>query len=329
MPVIHHRWFRGTSPAWLRVERKAACYGSTPREVMLLGATGSGKSLLAEMLHHNSGRQGDLVTCSLQGLPDSLAHGLLVGHRRGAFTDASRDFRGFIEQAHGGSLFLDELHRASSLVQSLLVDLGDRKPMRRLGDERATLLDVKLIYGTSAEPEELATSYGFAADLLYRFGYLVIRVPSLAERREDILPMAHHLLAVALLEEGKPYRARLTAGLERLLREYPWPGTARQLANVCVAVALHLDRDRPADLADLPDEFVRGTGPALLPLNDEERIDAALQRTAGNVAKAAQLLGVSRSGLYYRLKQRRRRTLGGVSNETTVSNQTCPTAHSA
>ncbi len=166
MPGIHRRWFRGTSPAWLRVEREAVHYGPTRREVMLLGATGSGKTLLAEILHHNSGRQGDLVTCSLQGMPDSLAHGLLVGHRRGAFTDANRDFRGFIEQAHRGSLFLDELQRASPLVQNLLVEVGDRRPSRRLGEERDTLLDIKLIYGTSAEPEELATSYGFAADLL-------------------------------------------------------------------------------------------------------------------------------------------------------------------
>lgn len=307
-------WFRGTSPAWREVERRIELYGPTRRQVVLRGPTGSGKTLVAELLHQMSGRPGPLVSCSLQGLPDSMAHGLLFGHQRGAFTGATRDHRGLVEQAHGRSLFLDEVHRASPLVQDLLVDVGDRRPIRRLGEERDRVLDVKLIYGTNAERKELVTLHGFAADLLFRFGYVVIRVPALAERREDILPMARHLLAASLMEEGKTYRACMTPGLERFFREYPWPGNARQLANVCVVIALHLDRDRPADLADLPEEFVKESGSGLLPASEVERIDAALERTGGNISEAARLIGKSRGVIYRRRKDGRTEgRIGGAS----------------
>ena len=290
--------FFGPSEANKRLLRDLRGFSPTPYSILLLGATGTGKTVIARHIRDLSPRQAQpFVDCSLPGIAEELRHAELSGYRKGAFTGAVEDRVGLLESAHRGTLFLDELGYASLNLQQLLLTALESGSVRRLGEVRDRPIDVRFIFATTCDLSQMREEGAFLEELYYRVECPTIRVPALAARREDIVPLASRFLREALEQLAKPYRAVLCPDLSETLTSAPWPGNVRQLKSACRYIAVRLDSDRIADPGDLPDSFLKETsGKAALTRRDWAK--ATLDRTGGNKAKAARDLGMSRQALY-------------------------------
>ncbi|HKT60270.1 MAG TPA: sigma-54 factor interaction domain-containing protein, partial [Gemmatimonadales bacterium] len=184
----------GNSRAIQQVLAESGRYAGTGYPVLILGERGTGKSVLARHIHNLSGRTGSFVRESAAAIQPNLELSYLMGHIRGSFTGADRDRVGLLESAHGGTFFLDELGLASDRVQELLLHLLDGGTIRRMGEVRDRPVDVRFIGATNANLAAMADRGAFRRDLLDRFGYLIIRLPGLAGRRDEILPLADFFL---------------------------------------------------------------------------------------------------------------------------------------
>jgi two-component system, NtrC family, response regulator HydG len=288
----------GQSPVNDRFLEHLDRYAATSYPVLLCGPTGSGKTVLARRIHEKSPRRaGPFVACPLTVIPNELRHVELAGCRRGAFTGAMEDRPGLVEGSHRGTLFLDELHHASLELQQFLLTVVEGSAVRRVGELRERPLDLRIIFATSADLLELTRQQMFLEELYYRVACLVLRVPSLAERRDDILPLATLLLGRSLEELERSVRPRFTPRVAQQLTELSWPGNVRQLAAVCRHIAVMLDCDRPAEIDDLPTHLIGDTpGPVVEAL--PERVRCALVQSGGNVTEAAETLGLSRQAIY-------------------------------
>jgi DNA-binding NtrC family response regulator len=207
---------------------------------------------------------------------------------------------GLLEAAHQGTFFLDELALASPKVQEILLQVLDGQ-LRRLGEVRDRQIDVRLIAATNAELDDMVDSGTFRRDLRERFGYLVLRMPPLAERRDEILPLADHFLQREAASYGLPSRPVLSEEVRACLMTAPWRGNIRELEAVCRYAVLHVESDCRIELADLPPDFLDGAGAVLQhkqlrSLADRAR--QALEETRGNKAAAARLLGISRRHIH-------------------------------
>jgi DNA-binding NtrC family response regulator len=270
--------------------------------LLLLGPPGVGKSTVARAIHQASGRRGEFVRVSVASLPDELAYGLLAGHAKGAFTGADVTTTGHIQNAHQGTLFLDEIGDASAVVQTLLLDVIESQAMRRLGDARSYEVDVRVIAATNRDLREGGET-GFRRDLRDRFGYFVLPVPSLADRREDILPLASTFLVEVGRDLNLAEIPRLAPDVASAFLEAPWPGNIRDLRSACRYAAVKADPETLITLAHLPDDFCRACvdarGAALSP----DKLEATLRLTSGNKSAAARMLRVSRTTLHKHLQQ--------------------------
>jgi two-component system response regulator HydG len=293
----------GTSAGITKVVDQCARFARTRDPMVLVGQRGTGKTALAEHIHELSRRPGEFVEESAAGLPRDMEVARLAGHVKGAFTDAREDRPGLLEVAHGGTFFLDEVQLASAQLQGVLLRLLERSCIRRLGDVRERPVDVRLIAASNEDLNALVAEGRFRADLLDRFGCMTVRMPPLAERRDEIIPLAERFLAEAASEHALDSQTTMSVAMQDLLLASPWPGNIRQLRSVCrTALALAAPRGH-LGVEDLPLDFVA-------PLGDlgrvryswaaerEQRLGEALERTHGNKAKAARLLGVSRQTLY-------------------------------
>jgi DNA-binding NtrC family response regulator len=233
--------------------------------------------------------QATFVLCSLASLPDSTAIGELVGYRRGAFTGAYENHAGKFEVAHGGTLFLDEIGTAGPEVQRALLQFVDTGIVQRMGEVRERPVDARLIFATNEDLAALVTAGRFRADLYYRMGQLVVRMPALSEHLEDIPALMDHLLAAKARQLGVATPVLTPADLERLMG-YHWPGNVRELAAVTEQVVV---------FGEIPDSLSR------LPLNGHwrDQIAEALLQSRGNRAAAARRLGVSRQSLHRALQK--------------------------
>ena len=326
----------GTSASVAQVLDQCVRFARTSDPIVLLGERGTGKTALAEHIHGLSGRRGPFVEESAAGLPRDLELARLTGHVRGAFTDAREDRAGLLESANHGTFFLDEIHLASAQLQGILLRLLERSTVRRLGDVRERPVDLRLIVAGNEDLHALAGTGQFRADLLDRFGCMVVRLPPLSARREEILPLAERFLAEAAGEMGLAACPSMSGPMRGLLLSAAWPGNIRQLRAVCrTAVALaapstllgaeHLPLDFVAPLGDtgrvryaraLHPEFQPrdGTSPTATGAADPStrrqtrrralavRIQEALTQTGGNRAAAARLLQISRTQLYRHLE---------------------------
>ncbi|MBI3636796.1 MAG: sigma-54-dependent Fis family transcriptional regulator [Candidatus Rokubacteria bacterium] len=274
--------------------------------VLILGESGSGKELAARSVHRASARRDlPFLAINCAALPDELLESELFGHERGAFTGATGRRHGLLELAHEGTLFLDEVGEMSVAMQAKLLRALDRGEIRRLGGDRTLHVDVRIIAATNKDLAREAAAGQFRHDLYYRLGVIVIEMPSLRERVEDIPLLIDHFVQQVLPGGRGPVKLGVDA-LNMLMR-YPWPGNVRELRNVverlsvlapdgevsAAEVALYL----PAPAAEDPD-----TG--MLALDEVERrhILKVLQRTGGNRARAAKILGVDPKTLYNKLK---------------------------
>jgi two-component system response regulator GlrR len=267
--------------------------------VLLVGESGTGKSMLATLVHQASPRAaGPFVRldCTCHG--DALIDSLLFGHRRGAFTGAVDQQKGLLEAAQGGTLFIDEISELPLALQGKLLTILEEGTFRIVGATKLSVADVRLIVATNKDLNGLAASGQFRRDLLYRLGELRINIPTLREHIEDVPPLAENLLATLCAQHSVV--KRLSPLAIQALASYSWPGNVRQLKKV-LERAVVLGESVLISVSDLGVADGGEEQPQRLSDLEREYIVRILGLTAGNKSKAAKLLGLKRSTLYSRL----------------------------
>jgi transcriptional regulator with PAS, ATPase and Fis domain len=223
----------GSSAAIHEVEREIQCAARTDAKVLITGESGVGKEVVARLIHANSRRaQGRLVTMNCAGVPDTLLESELFGHTRGSFTDAHRDKRGWLELAHGGTVFMDEIGEMSLRMQAILLRFLESGEIQPIGAERVrSVVDVRIIAATNRNLFNSMAVKTFREDLYYRLNVIHVAVPPLRERREDIPVLLNHFLGTHSQHHRVETPAVSDEAMTRLMR-YGWPGNVRQLKNV-------------------------------------------------------------------------------------------------
>ncbi|MFO0554646.1 MAG: sigma-54 dependent transcriptional regulator [Polyangiaceae bacterium] len=307
------------SPGMQSVLRRVARFAGSDAPVAVLGETGTGKEVIARVLHANSARaSAPFVPVNVAALPAELLESELFGHGKGAFTGATNARRGLFEAAEGGTLFLDEVAELPLALQAKLLRALQDGEIRRVGENEPFAADVRIVCATHRDLAEHVKQGSFREDLYYRIKVLSVVVPPLRERREDILPIATHLLS----KERTTAKA-FTADAESALLSYAWPGNVRELHNA-VKHGAALAIGPLVDSADLPDEVLSPTSTAprsgapqlregaltLRSLAEVERehILATLDACGGSQAEAARVLGVARNTLWRKLREYGRST---------------------
>jgi len=278
--------------------------GPSDANVLISGEHGTGKELVAQWLHASSPRaQKPFIPVNMGGLSEGIFESELFGHVKGSFTDAKMDRVGRFELADTGTIFLDEIGNVPFALQAKLLRVLQTGDVERVGSSKARHIDVRVISATNAQLNEEVAQGRFREDLLFRINTIELHLPPLRERREDIPPLAMHFLR----RHASRYRKQLTAfdaGAMQMLLSHPWPGNIRELDHAVERAVLlaQTDQIRIHDLA------LRGSTSAAprledLTLEEVERllIQKALSRYEGNVSRAAQALGLSRSALYRRI----------------------------
>ncbi|KQW90099.1 two-component system response regulator [Massilia sp. Root418] len=332
----------GDSPAMRSVKAMIASVGPTGANVMVLGENGVGKELVARAIHLASQRAaGTFLAVDMGALPESTFESELFGHRKGSFTDAKADRAGRFQAARGGSLFLDEIGNMPLAAQAKLLTVLERREVTPIGADKPEPIDVRIISATNLDEVRLFDPNEFRPDLLFRLNTIVIRVPPLRERREDIPGLLRHYLDAYERQYQRPARA-VAGGALAWLEAHPWPGNVRALRHACErAVILGSGSEYEADdfgltlpagahppvaagVSAIPGAAYSGVGSASgrtgasanagaalaadaagddLTLNTLERdaIATALAAANGNISRTARMLGVSRAALYRKL----------------------------
>jgi len=269
--------------------------------VLITGATGTGKERVAEQIHRLSARRGGPFVCiNCAAIPDSLLESELFGHERGAFTGADQSYAGKIRFAEAGTLFLDEVGEMSLQAQAKLLRLLENRELFPLGGAKPVRIEARFIAATNQDLEPLVKAHKFRADLFFRMNVARIHLPPLAERKEDIPHLLRYFLNEYNLVNGYKVEG-FTPELMICLLQYDWPGNVRELRNL--VEALFVDPPSgPVSLQSLPDSF-RGIFYRYIDhgAGERERIITALHETNWNKTRAARLLRVSRMTLYRKM----------------------------
>lgn len=301
------------APSMQRVMETVAAVADADANVLLVGESGTGKELIANALHERSRRRdGPWVKINCAALPKDLIESELFGHTRGSFTGATAEKPGLLEEAHRGSLLLDEITEMPIDLQAKLLRVLEERIVRRIGGTKAVSVDFRLISSTNRSAEAVVKDGGLRQDLYFRINTVTIQVPPLRERRDDI-----PLLVRAFFERYILKHARIMDGIEpeayhRLLNN-PWPGNVRELQHA-IEHAILVSRGKQITLADLPETVQRsGTSataiaPSEVPSGSLEEIERAsilkaLETTRWNKQAAAALLGLRRPTLYSKMRK--------------------------
>jgi two-component system response regulator HydG len=289
----------GHSAPMQEIYRVIDRFAPTSASVLLTGETGTGKSLVASILHRRSGRaSAPLVAINCAALPEHLLESELFGHVRGAFSGATADAPGLFLAASGGSVFLDEIGELAPALQAKLLHVLERRSVRPLGGTREHSIDVRILSATSRDLEQAVRDGKFREDLLYRLNLVVLEMPPLRERQGDVAELLEHFLAEARARyPDSPVRGFSREALQRLLA-HRWPGNVRELEHAVERMVL-LGRDATVRAQDLPRDFDRGreSAPlfeAIVPMREMQRRYAAwvLEQSEGVRARAARHLGI-------------------------------------
>jgi len=300
----------GDSAIMRRLVQDAIKVARTQANVLITGESGTGKELIANCLHANSDRaQQAFVKVNCSAIPENLIESELFGHERGAFTGAVAPRKGLFEVAHRGVIFLDEIADLASVAQAKILRALQSGEIQRVGAERPTLVDVRVISGTHKDLKQAVADGRFREDLYYRLNVVPLRVPALRERLEDI-PLLVKFLMTRLRERNNLREKPIDDDVFDELKRHDWPGNVRELQNLLERLLI-MSGDRITTL-DLPEEILGSNGrggvasgvSALKEFRDRaerEHIIATLRRLNGNVSQAAIELGVGRTYLHKRL----------------------------
>ena len=328
----------GRSRAMQRVYETIQMVAKTDLTVLITGESGTGKDLTARAIHAAGNRSRQpFVVVNCPAVPENILESELFGYRKGAFTHATHNKIGLFQEAHGGTIFLDEIGDISNAIQTKLLRVLQEKEIKPLGDTKSILVDVRVVASTNRQLEEKIRHGEFREDLYYRLNVLPIVLPPLRERREDIPPLADHLLVKRCAELGRPPKT-ISPELMDLFLKHPWEGNVRQLENIILRGILFAPREqiRPEDVGFGP--IPAGPAPAVdsalqqLPYRQAKEdtlrrfhsdyLKALLEATRGNVSQAAQICGLERQGLQQimrrygiRAEDYRRGSPGGTRDE--------------
>jgi two-component system NtrC family response regulator len=270
--------------------------------VLLIGESGTGKELLARALHQLSPRSAKrFVAINCAAIPENLLESELFGYEKGSFTGASRQTRGKIEFADGGTFFLDEVGDLSPALQAKILRFLQERVVERIGGREEIPVDVRIVCATHQNLKKLIEESGFREDLYYRLSEVVIAIPPLRQRHGDAALLAHALMNKFSRREGRSVRGFKQEALDAI-EAYPWPGNVREMEN-CIKRAIIM-ADGPQITAD--DLGLSSTADAEQPINlrqvrdeaERKAIIKVLSRVDGNIVNAAELLGISRPTLY-------------------------------
>jgi len=323
----------GKSRPMARLFQLLETVASTSSTILISGETGTGKEVVARAIHHNSPRrQQRFVALNCSAIPETLLEAELFGHVRGAFTGAVGTRQGRLEQAHKGTLFLDEVGTMSAALQMKLLRVLQEREFERIGDSHTIKVDVRVIAATNSDLARMVAAGTFREDLFYRLNVIPVELPPLRDRKEDIPLLVQHFLERLAQESAKPAKPTergakamtertITVSQEamRKLMAFHWPGNVRQLENAVErAVAFSAGRSQ-IDVGDLPAEVQQAQEAVAQPtvaLPDEgldldefisnverELIQRSLERTGGNKGQAAKLLNLKRTTLVEKLKR--------------------------
>jgi two-component system NtrC family response regulator len=299
------------APEMLKVARTIERVASADVSVMLLGASGTGKELLARAVHEASGRKGEFIAINCAAIPENLLEAELFGYERGAFTGAVKSNIGKIELAQAGTLFLDEVGDIPLPLQVKLLRFLQERVIERIGGRQPIAVDTRIVCATHQDLDAMIADGRFREDLYYRLAEIVVKIPSLAERSGDAVLLARHFV--------NRFARELNAGVQLLSPDavdavdaYNWPGNVRELENRIKRAVIMAD-GKAITAGDL--DLQTGVVPSgdVLPINlraarevaDRKAIRQAMSRTENNISGAAKLLGISRPTLYDLLKQYR------------------------
>ncbi|WP_395622585.1 PEP-CTERM-box response regulator transcription factor [Sphingomonas daechungensis] len=298
-----------SAPEMVKVAKTIERVASADVSVMLLGASGTGKELLARAVHEKSGRKGEFIAINCAAIPETLLEAELFGYERGAFTGAVKSNVGKIEMAEGGTLFLDEVGDIPLPLQVKLLRFLQERVIERIGGRQPINVDTRIVCATHQDLEAMIAEGRFREDLYYRLAEIVVKIPSLAERPGDSVLLARHFVN----RFGKDLNTKiqsLSADAIAAIDAYPWPGNVRELENrIKRAVIMADGKSVTAEDLDLPgtsnpeEESLALNLRAAREVADRRAIRQALSRTDNNISGAAKLLGISRPTLYDLLKQ--------------------------
>jgi PAS domain S-box-containing protein len=302
------------SPAMVKALKQALKVSAVNSTVLILGESGVGKGLIADLIHKNSARANKpLIEINCGAIPESLIESELFGYEKGAFTGAQTGGKpGYLELAEGGILFLDEIAELPQSAQVKLLRFLENGRVVRLGGTKERNLDVRILAATHRNLDEMVKQGSFRLDLYYRLNVIPIHVPALRERKDCILPLVRHYMD--LFGTRNSIRKRLTRAASDALVTYEYPGNVRQLMNICERLVVMTETDL-IDVGDLPAEVSSGTGSGAAKqwaeeMSLQETLDN-LERTVlqkalekhGNQVRMAQALGVNQSTIARKLKK--------------------------
>lgn len=279
--------------------------------VLIIGESGTGKGVIAKTIHSlgdpAKGKTSErpFVRINCPAIPETLLQSELFGYQKGAFTGASRNFKGKIRLAEGGTLFLDEIGDLPQSIQPKLLRLLEEKSFEPLGSATTIRVNTRILCATNHDLNRLVKEGLFREDLFYRINTITIHIPPLRNRKNDIIPLANFFLANISKEMGKKVK-KLSDEVQEAFTTYPWPGNVRELLNV-IERAIVLSNTDTLNLSDIPCEF-QGIGLASVTDAENKLVNAekkllieALWKCEGNISAAARELGISRSTLRYRM----------------------------
>ncbi len=292
------------APEMLKVTSMIERVASADVSVMLLGASGTGKEVLARGLHNASGRKGQFVAINCAAIPETLLESELFGHEKGAFTGAVKTTEGKIELADGGTLFLDEIGDVPLPLQVKLLRFLQERVIERIGGRKPIAVDTRIVCATHQDVDAMVASGSFREDLYYRLAEIVVRIPGLAERTGDSTLLAKHFLHLYAKSMNRPVTG-LSPDALAAIDAWGWPGNVRELENRMKRAVIMADGKQVTatdlDLAarEEPDPI---NLKAVRESADRKAIRHALARAEGNISNTAKLLGISRPTLYDLLK---------------------------
>jgi DNA-binding NtrC family response regulator len=299
----------GESDAMQLVLTQAKKLAVTDTAILITGENGTGKSMLANFIHQNSTRSSEsYVTVNMGAIPETLFESELFGHTKGAFTDAKKDRMGRFEAAEGGSLFLDEIGTIPLNLQPKLLRVLESGEFEPVGSSKTLQAEVRLIAASNIDFQQAIAQGDFRQDLYYRINTIVLDIPPLRRRKEDILPLAQHFLE----EKSQKYNKSdlfLSEQAQKALNHYHWPGNIRELSHV-IERAVLLSDSNEIKITGLTDQLLDGTHKSngelpFMTLDEAEQqlIKQALQKSQGKVIEAGELLGLGKNAIYRRLEK--------------------------